>query len=224
MTAGAAPTPTGLVTSVVGGFLGICWALMLVDHLTDFNLPRYGNRPQELAGLFGILVGPLIHGSFTHLLQNTPPIAVLGTAIVAGYPLARWRALGVIYFGSGLAVWCLARPSSHIGASGLALGMMTFVFVAGVMRWDRKAIALALIVAFLFGGMIWGIFPSAPGVSYESHFFGAVMGVVAALLFGRVDPTPPPKRYSWEFEEAESSVSSWKPTYGPTNRRPGEDR
>jgi membrane associated rhomboid family serine protease len=106
-----------------------------------------------------------------------------------------------LYFGSGMGVWLFAREAYHIGASGLSLGMLSFVFTMGVLRWERRAIALSLLVFFLYGGMLWGVLPTAPGVSFESHLSGAVIGVVLAVLLKDCDPPPPEKRYSWEDED-----------------------
>jgi len=114
------------------------------------------------------------------------------------------HALAVIYLGSGLGVWLFARSAYHIGASGLTFGMMFFVFTIGALRWDKRAIALSLIVFFLYGGMIWGIFPTTPGISFEYHFFGAVLGVAMAVLLKNRDPAPPHKKYSWEEEQDDS--------------------
>ena len=80
---------------------------------------------------------------------------------------------------------------------------MFFVFTIGVLRWDKRAIILSMIVFFLYGSMIWGIFPTRPGVSFESHFFGAAIGVALAMLLKNHDPAPPPKKYSWEDESDE---------------------
>jgi membrane associated rhomboid family serine protease len=77
---------------------------------------------------------------------------------------------------------------------------MFFVFTLGVLRWDRRAIGLAMVVFFLYGGMVWGVFPGDPQVSYESHLSGAILGVALALLLRRLDPPPPAKRYSWDDE------------------------
>jgi membrane associated rhomboid family serine protease len=79
--------------------------------------------------------------------------------------------------------------------------MMFFVFTIGALRWDRRAIALSMVVFFLYGGMIWGIFPSEPGVSFESHFFGAALGVLLAFVLRRLDPPPPEKKYEWEGKD-----------------------
>ena len=117
--------------------------------------------------------------------------------------------------GPGIGVWLFARGAYHIGASGLTLGMLLFVFTIGVLRWDKRAIALALIVSFLYGSTIWGIFPGDPRISFETHFFGAAIGVVLAILFKTYDPAPPEKKYSWEDEadnmeeEGEQAEEQW---------------
>ena len=99
--------------------------------------------------------------------------------------------------------WLLARQSYHFGASGLTHGIMFFIFTIGILRRDRLSIALAMIVFFVYGGMIWSIFPQEPGISYESHFFGAMIGVLAAFLFRDHDPSLPAKEYQWENEDPE---------------------
>jgi membrane associated rhomboid family serine protease len=109
--------------------------------------------------------------------------------------------LPVVYFGSGLCVWVFGRPGYHIGASGLIFGLMSFIFTIGILRWDRRAIALSLAVFFLYGGMIWGVLPSDPKVSFEYHLFGALLGLFLAVAMRRLDPSPPEKRYSWEDED-----------------------
>ena len=80
---------------------------------------------------------------------------------------------------------------------------MFFLFVIGILRWDKRAIALSMIIFFLYGSMIWGIFPSEPGVSYESHFFGAVIGTLLAFVLKKHDPLPEEKKYSWDYETDE---------------------
>ena len=113
-------------------------------------------------------------------------------------------------------MWLFGRESYHIGASGLTFGMMFFVFAIGVVRWDRRAIALSLIVFFLYGGMVWGVFPGDPEISYESHLFGALLGVALAVLLRKLDPERAPKRYSWEDEaddpQTEDEARAAEPT------------
>ena len=198
-------------------FAALLWSIRLSETALGLDLRALGVYPGRLSTLGNILLAPLIHGSVAHLFANTAPILVLGTALLYGYPKAARVALPVIYVVSGLGVWLFARPAFHIGASGLTFGMMFFVFTIGALRWDRRAIALSLIVFFLYGGMIWGIFPSAPEISFESHFFGAVAGVVLAILLRTSDPPPPEKRYEWEDEDTDD----WPPENAADNAPPG---
>jgi len=188
---------------LVLSFVILLWLIKLVESGLSLRLVRLGIYPGTLRGLGGILWAPLIHGSFSHVFANTAPLIVLGTALLYGYPRAARIALPVIYLGSGLGVWLFARSAYHIGASGLTFGMMFFVFTIGALRWDKRAIALSLIVFFLYGSMIWGIFPTAPDISFEYHFFGAILGVCLAALLKDRDPAPPEKKYSWEEEHEE---------------------
>ena len=165
------------------------------------NLFNYGIYPGQLSGLIGVFLAPLIHGSFTHLITNTAPLLILGTALLYGYPKSAKIVIPAVYVGTGLAVWLFARPVYHAGASGLTFGFMFFVFTIGVIRWDRRAIALSMIVFFLYGSMIWGIFPNKAGISYESHFFGGLIGFLLAFLLKNYDPYSPEKKYSWEEDE-----------------------
>jgi len=182
-------------------FIGLLWWVGVADAVFHLGLARYGVLPREIVGSRGILFAPLIHGSWLHLLANTPPLFILGTAMLYGYPRASRLALPGIYLLSGIGVWIFARSNYHIGASGLAYGMMFFVFVIGVLRRDRLSVVLSMIVFFLYGGMIWGIFPQREGVSFESHFFGAVSGIVMAFLLRNRDPALPEKQYEWEDAE-----------------------
>jgi membrane associated rhomboid family serine protease len=184
-------------------FAALLWIIKIVEMMFHLELVRYGIFPLQASGLLGILMGPLIHGSWSHLFANTLPIIILGTALLYGYPRSAKLVLSAVWLGTGLGVWLFARESYHIGASGLTFGVMFFLFVIGILRWDKRAIALSMIVFFLYGSMIWGIFPLKPGISFESHFFGAVIGVVLAIVLRNRDPAPPEKKYSWEDETVE---------------------
>ncbi|MCP3870402.1 MAG: rhomboid family intramembrane serine protease [Gammaproteobacteria bacterium] len=185
-------------------FASILWVIALLDSIFSLGLVRHGVLPRSLDNLGGILWAPLIHGSLSHIFANTAPLIVLGTALLYGYPKSSKIAFPAIYIGTGVGVWLFARSAYHIGASGLNFGILAFVFTIGVLRWDKRAITLSLIVFFLYGGMIWGVLPSAPGVSFESHLFGAITGVLLAVLLRNHDPAPTRKRYSWEGEEEET--------------------
>ena len=200
---------------LTAAFAALLWAIQLAELLLDLDLSRLSVYPGRIDSLPGIALAPLLHGSPSHLIANTAPILVLGTLVIYGYPIAARTLLPAVYLGSGLGVWLFARPAWHLGASGLTFGMMFFVFTVGVLRRDRRAIALALVVFLLYGGMVWGIFPAAPHISFEYHLFGAGIGVLLAFLLKGLDPPPPEKRYSWEDEDADDD---W-----PFDEQPGED-
>lgn len=171
---------------------------MIVESVTGIDLHVYGIYPREPAGLLGILTAPFIHDSPRHLLANTAPIVILGTALLYGYPKSSRIVLPVLFLGTGLSVWLSGHPSYHVGAGGIATGVIVFVFASGVLRWDRRAIGLGM-VAFLPYGVIWGRVPGDPPISVETHLSGAVLGLVLVLLLRKLDP-PPPKYYSWELK------------------------
>lgn len=193
---------------LVIAFAGLLWIVKALDTVFQLNLAHYGVYPHRTDGLIGIVMGPLIHGSWSHLFANTLPVIVLGTALFYGYPRSATRVLAAVWLGSGLGVWLFARDAYHIGASGLSFGVMFFLLVVGVLRWDKRAIVLSMIVFFLYGGMLWGIFPLEPGISFESHLFGAVTGVVLAVVLKNRDPPAGEKRYSWEDETVKDE--DWK--------------
>ncbi len=183
--------------------IAILWIIKGLQLVFSWRLGIYGIYPREIEGLAGIVFAPLIHGSFEHLFSNTLALFILTTALFYEYPKsAKWTFI-IIYFGSGLGVWLFARESYHYGASGLTHGMMFFLFLIGILRRDKPAMAIAMIVFFLYGSMVWGVLPTKEEISFESHLFGALMGVVCAIIFRNKDPKPPEKKYSWEIEETD---------------------
>ena len=185
-------------------FTLILWLIEIVKYISGLDLYKLGVYPQHITGLIGVITAPLIHASFEHLISNTPALIILGTALVYGYPRSCWMVLAIVWLLAELGVWFTARPVYHFGASGLTYGVMAFVFVIGILRRDRLAITLSLLVFFLYGTMIWGVFPHQPGVSFETHLWGAVLGALCAIFFRKYDPTPSIKRYTWENEDEDT--------------------
>ncbi|KFN50703.1 rhomboid family intramembrane serine protease [Arenimonas composti] len=181
-------------------FVAALGALFFASPLLG-DLRPWTLTPGELGGLVGVLTSPLLHGSAGHWLANGVALLILGPLAATVFPRATWRALPVIWLGSGLIAWALGEPGSHhLGASGLTHGLMFLVFALGVLRRDRAAIAAALIAFFFYGGMLLTVLPREAGVSWESHLGGAVAGLVAAVLWRRLDPPPPRRPWSWEEE------------------------
>ena len=178
------------------------WWIRILEDVMGRHLGSLGVLPGQWIGLIGVVTAPLIHASYAHLIANSPPLLILGTLSLYTYPRASRWAIPTIWILSGLGTWLIGRHhSSHIGASGLAHGLMFFVLVLGILRWEPRSIATALVAFLLYGGMVTTIFPREEGVSFEYHFAGAAAGVLAAILWRRRDPLPARKKYSWELEE-----------------------
>ncbi len=191
-----------LAFKIALGFVALIWLIQLLNWGLDLGLERFGVRPRQVAGLPGILLAPLLHGGFAHLLANSLPLLVLGTGMLHLYPNSALKVIPAVYLGPGIAVWLFARASVHIGASGLVYGLVSYIFVAGVIRRDTRAIAASLLVYFLYGTLAWGVLPIEPGVSWETHLAAALIGLGLALALRRLD-IPPRKRYAWEDEKDE---------------------
>src|SRR5712691_893908 len=190
-----------LAVKIALGFVALIWLIQLLNWGLDLELERFGVRPRELAGLPGILLAPLLHAGFAHLIANSLPLLVLGTGMLYLYPNSALKVIPAVYLGPGIAVWLFARAASvHVGASGLIYGFVSYIFLAGVIRRDRRAIAASLLVSFLYGSAVWGVLPIEPGVSWETHLAAALIGLALALALRRLD-IPPRRRYTWEDEK-----------------------
>lgn len=188
-------------------FIGVLWTVFIIDEAFALRLGRFGLRPGSVPGLIGIVTAPLLHANFQHILSNTLPMFIALTATLYLYPNSALRVIPAVWLGSGLLAWFFARPSLHIGASGVIYGLLAFVFVSGILRRDMRSISVSLLVGFLYGSMVWGVLPSRPNMSWEMHLTGAVVGVLMAFVYMRWDRVPI-VRYDWEDDD---SVPEWYP-------------
>jgi membrane associated rhomboid family serine protease len=179
-------------------FIGVLWCVKSFELLFHHSLTQFGVYPQSLQGILGIITAPFIHGSLEHLFNNTLSLLLLGSFILYGYPKSRWRVIALVWILSGLGVWLFARDAYHIGASGLSHGLFFYLFVVSLFRRDKSSVAIMMAAFFMYGGMTMTIFPREEGISFEYHLFGAIAGVISALLWHKLDPKPVVKHYEWE--------------------------
>ena len=81
---------------------------------------------------------------------------------------------------SGSLVWLLGREATHIGASGWIFGLWSLIIFNGFFERNFRSIILAVFVIFFYGGMVFGVLPKDPRISFESHLFGAIAGFLFA--------------------------------------------
>lgn len=182
-------------------FVFILWTIKLVEAYYGLSFKTLGVLPQTLTGLIGIIFSPLIHSDFSHLISNSIPVLVLGSMLYYFYKPVAFRVFFLGWFILGFWLWIIGRDSYHIGASGLIYCMAAFLFVSGIIRKHTRLMAVSLIVIFLYGSIIWGVFPLAERMSWEGHLSGLVAGIVLAFFYKKQGPQR--RLYSWELEELE---------------------
>jgi membrane associated rhomboid family serine protease len=168
---------------LVGGFVVLLWVLEIVDTAADHRLDAHGVQPREGDGLVGILFAPLLHGGWTHLESNTVPVLVLGFLVLVTGIGRGLAATGIIWLVGGIGTWLVGPANTvHIGASVLVFGWLSYLVVRGFLNRRGVEIAIGLVVLVVWGGLIWGVLPGTPGVSWQGHLFGAIGGLVAAAV------------------------------------------
>jgi membrane associated rhomboid family serine protease len=185
---------------IPGIFVLLMWLVKAVELLFDLDITNLGIYPLNAKGLPGIFLSPFIHSDFRHLFNNSLPLLLLSVALFFFYSEVALRVFSWTYLLTGLLVWLGGREAWHIGASGLVYGLASFLFFSGIIRRYFRLIALSLLIVFLYGEMVWGIFPGVyQNVSWESHMLGVFSGIVLAIFYRKQGPQKPVQE--WEEEE-----------------------
>jgi membrane associated rhomboid family serine protease len=188
---------------VLGGFVALCWGIEVLDFVASTLLgptvtfDKFGIRPLNPSGLWGILFAPFLHHGFPHLIANTVPLAVLGWLVMVRRTRDFYTVTLLVILVSGLGTWLtgsLFVPRGvqvvHIGASGVVFGYLGFLLTRAF--FDRHIVSalLALVAGILYGGLLWGILPGQRFISWQAHLFGFVGGAIAARLLAQPQKRP----------------------------------
>ncbi len=180
-------------------FVMILWVVYWFEIRFGVLFNSYGVYPMTFEGLRGIIFSPFIHGSLKHLFNNSIPLLVLTTALFYFYKKDSWRVLLYGLLLTGFFTWLIGRPAYHIGASGVVYMLVAFLFFKGAFSKYYRLMALSLIIVFLYGGLLWYVFPIEEGISWEGHLSGLIVGVLFSFLFKT--KIVKPKLYSWEQDD-----------------------
>jgi membrane associated rhomboid family serine protease len=169
-------------------FTGLLYVIEAADMVSGGVLDRYGIEPREVDGLDGVLWAPLLHGGWPHLLANTIPFLVFGFLAMANGIRQFVLVTATIWLLGGLGVWLLGpADTNHIGSSGLIFGWLLFLLARGFFARSARQIGLAVVLFMVWGGVLWGVLPGDPRISWQGHLFGALAGLFAAWIVARAD-------------------------------------
>lgn len=184
-------------------FVVFIWIIQLLQAFLDEDWGKYSVLPRTLTGLRGIVTSPLLHAGWEHLIGNTVPLLVLGLLLFNSYKQIAGKVFWLIYILNGVLIWLFARQNIHLGASGVVYGLTFFLFFSGMIRKHSQLAMISLLIVFLYGSMVWGIFPFDPHVSWEAHLYGAITGLILAIVLRKEGPQP--IKY-WQDEEEEEET------------------
>ena len=190
-------------------FVMVIGLLHFIQFVFEIKFTQYGVYPREFKGLFGIIASPLIHGSFSHLFNNSIPILILGSALFYFYKEVAFKVSVWVYLMVGIWTWVYAREAYHIGASGLLYGLFSFLLISGFVRRNTQLIALSFVVVFIYGSLVWGIFPIDVKISFEGHLWGFVAGIILAIYYRKQGPQRIVHEWN-EEDEIDENNAYWK--------------
>lgn len=181
----------------------IMWIVYWSDYLFVYDFHKLGVLPKTSNGLKGIFFMPWIHshGDIRHLLNNSIPTFLLLTLLFYSYREIALRVFLLSWFITGILLWVFAQNHGayHIGMSGVIYALAAFLFTSGVLRKYLPLQALSLFIVFIYGSMIWGIFPTEQHISWEGHLSGMLVGVFLAFYYRKLGPQRP--KYQYEIEK-----------------------
>lgn len=194
-------------SAIFGSVVALLWAIKAFELISGISLSQFGLLPLQAKGLTGILFSPLLHADLAHLAANSLPLFLLGSALMYYYRSDAWQILIYSWLMTGLFVWLFARGNSyHIGASGVVYALAAFHFVSGIIRREPRLMAFSMLVIFLYGSMVWGVFPELfpeKNISWESHLMGFISGVILAYAYRRSGPQS--IKYEWPEDEDDNN-------------------
>ncbi|MEO6304365.1 MAG: rhomboid family intramembrane serine protease [Bacteroidia bacterium] len=199
--------------------LGI-WIVFFIERTNDLSFVKFGILPRSVQGLLGIVTSVFIHGDIEHIASNSIPLLVLGMMLFYFYKKIAKAAFVWIWLISGIWLWLGGRnsveyPTYHIGASTLIYGLATFLFFSGVFRKHLRLMVVSAMVVFLYGSIMWGIFPLKTEISWEGHLFGSLAGVLVAFNYRKEGPQR--RVYHWEEEDDNDEVNLVEQSEEPEN-------
>ena len=189
------------IPSIIGILMVLCFIL---EKGMDWDFHTAGIYPRRIEAIWGVLTVIFIHANWSHLINNVISFIILSSLLYYFYIQIATKVMFISYIFSGLILWIIGRENWHIGASGLIYSLAFFLFFSGIFRKYIPLLAISLVVAFIYGSMIWHIFPwqLQDPISWEGHLAGGITGLGLSIYFRNAEPQKPLK--NWEDEDDDS--------------------
>jgi len=183
----------------------VMFIVQLLSYLENWDIYYLGVKPLSIKGLPGIVFSPVIHSNWQHFFNNATAFTILAVSLFYFYRQIAYRVFFVIYILSGVSLWFGGRDAWHIGASGIVYGLAAFLLFSGIIRRHIPLMSVALFVIFLYGSLVWGMFPLADNMphSWEGHLWGFLAGVIAAIVYRKDGPQRPHSPFIEDEEDQE---------------------
>lgn len=166
-------------------FIFAIWIVFILDLIIPLRFTDFGILPRTTNGLIGIPLSPFLHSGIFHIASNSIPLFILLFLLFTFYKKESFQTVTIIILLGGALVWLFGRNSYHIGASGLIYGLVAFLIASGIFRKNLVSIIISLVIFLLYGGLIYGLFPTRSYISWEGHLFGALSGVFCGYIYGK---------------------------------------
>lgn len=189
----------------------ILYSIKLYETINNVHFTYLGVYPKSIKGLLGIITHPFVHGDWTHLLNNSVSLFFLSLAIIYFYKKIALQIIPLLWLVTGFWLWIFGRESYHIGASTLVYAFASFLFFSGVFRKNKSLAIVSLLIVFLYGSMVWGIFPMKVQISFEGHLAGFLAGLAFAFYYRKQGPEDDKYQLLEEDEEDDNDETPyWK--------------
>lgn len=172
-------------------YVVVIWAVHLINLALGQNLSAFGIHPLDLSSIWHIFTSPLLHANFEHLISNTVPGAIFCFLIGLSGHRVFWEVTTITMLVAGVGTWLFGGiGTNHIGASGMVYGWLAYLIIRGIFNRSLRQILLGVALGFMYSGLVWGVLPGTPGISWQAHLFGAVGGLGAGVFITSDDPKP----------------------------------
>jgi membrane associated rhomboid family serine protease len=193
----------------------LLYAIKLYESIYHVHFTYLGVYPKSIKGLIGIITHPFVHSDWNHLLNNSVSLFFLSLAIIYFYKKIAFEIIAFLWLVSGFWLWIFGRESYHIGASTLVYAFASFLFFSGVFRKNKSLAIISLLIVFLYGSMVWGIFPIKMQISFEGHLAGFLAGLAFAFYYRKQGPED--DKYQLDDDDATEEANPYWETNEPEN-------